>query len=113
MTKHEYIIRKDIKEIYHNSEVISNEFIRELDQSEVDNLILNENIQICINYEEDYLEWVDKAENLKLFNSEIRNHINTESEYRGLDEFEHGYFLLAGLWKIKSGEKLLVLWYHH
>jgi len=108
-TSETYFFDQKSNTIYKES-IISRKKITNLNEKEVLTLIENENAQVCIHSEQNKLDWID---NTNLIVQKLRNHINSWDNEKSFSEFENGYCYFAELWKMKYGEKLILLYYRH
>lgn len=106
-----YHFDKKAQVVYKES-IISRKKVKELNENEVLNLIDSGDIQIGVNEEQDRLDWIEKGKNKELFDK-LKGHINSWDNQKEASEFENGYCYFAELWKMKYGEKLIILYYRH
>lgn len=106
-----YFFDQKAKVIYKES-IISRKKISDLNEEEVLELIESENAQICIHSEQNKLDWIEKHEINELLNK-IKNHVNNWENQKDFSDFENGYCYFAELWKMKYGEKLILLYYRY
>lgn len=110
----------DSKKIW-KEEVISNEFVKHLQEAEVDKLILNKDTQLGIISERNVIDWIKKEENESFWNDNMKHHIcekiikDDDDYFVGCDyeDFKGGYFFVASLWKMEKGENLIILEHYH
>jgi len=115
-----YLMNWDSKKIW-KEEVISNEFVKHLQEAEVDKLILNKDTQLGIISERNVIDWIKKEENESFWNDSMKNHIcekiikDDDDYFVGCDyeDFKGGYFFVASLWKMEKGENLIILEHYH
>ncbi|MHA7057957.1 hypothetical protein ACWGOQ_0012100 [Aquimarina sp. M1] len=111
-----YLMNWDSKKIW-KEEIISKEFVKYLNEAEVNKLVKKEGSQIGIISERDIIDWLDKGENLDFWNYKMRHHIcekiikDEDDYFVGCDygDFKGGYFYVASLWKKQKGENLIIL----
>jgi len=115
-----YTMSWDSRRIW-KEEIISKEFIKYLNEKEIEELLKDSNPQLGIISERDIIDWLDKEENQTFWKNKMKKHIcekiiQEDDDYFvgcDYDDFKNGYFFVASLWKMEKGENLILLEYYH
>ena len=108
----EYFINSKSHEIIFRG-VLSNRFVKELNEEEVEQLLFDEEVTVFIQAANDRLQPLEQSKIKERWEEHYKDHITTADEERYLDDFENGYYYYAQLWKMKLGKKMILLAYHH
>ncbi len=106
-----YFLDQKANIIYKES-IISRKKVTDLNEKEVFELIKSKNVQVCIHSEQNKLDWIEKTKLNELLKT-LKNHINNWTNPKDYSQFDNGYCYFAELWKMKYGEKLILLYYRH
>lgn len=116
-----YLINWNTQKIW-KEEIISDEFIKHLEEQEIFNLIKEKNIRIGIISQRDVIEWIDVSEHENFWKNRIQGHI-CEKIFKEDDDFMIGcdyedfkgrYFYVASLWSLSGKNKRsIILEYYH
>ncbi len=110
--KEEYFINVMAKVIWSRVEW-SRRFIRYLDEKEVEEVLLNESPEVFINEVDDKLTLLPMQQLEEFWTDKLNKHIAPDIEDIDVSAYELGYCYSAELWKAKTGQKVLLLRYHH
>jgi hypothetical protein len=110
--KEEYVLNTKSNEIWKKTLLTNMRVDKCLSISEIEEIIFKDNVEFFIRPEGDFLQPLTQSEFISRWDSEYKKHLNYDGE-KSLDEFENGYYYIPELWKLKYGNKLLVLHYHH
>ncbi len=106
-----YIINRDRREIV-GSEVISRQYVRDLTEEDVEELVSVGDIRVFVNWGRDALEEIEGDRVRVFWERELMGHVGV-GEDAHVSDFERGCFFFAEYWKGEDERNLLVLYYHH